>query len=114
MAFKAKRQFQRSSLREGAKIRTANGIEYSTLEDLSAGGLRLYLDHDVALGSLLELSFTVRSLSTGRSEEVKTMARVVRSVKEKDSYFVGVQFLDLKEEWRRSLQAMVDSKEGPF
>lgn len=113
MAFLAKRQYPRSALREGIRIRSSRGVEYSTLEDLSAGGLKLFLDHDLDLGSVLELSFSIR-IAGSKPSEFSAMGRVVRSVKQGTDYFIGVQFLDLDEKARQSLQAMVDSGEGPF
>lgn len=113
MAFMAKRQYPRSSLREGVRIRSDRGVEYATIEDLSAGGLKIYLDHDLAVGSLLELSFSVR-VSGAKVEEISVMGRVVRSIKHDMAFFIGVQFMDLNEKYRQSLHAMVDSGDGPF
>ena len=113
MAFMAKRQHPRSTLREGVRIRSDRGVEYATIEDLSAGGLKIYLDHDVAVGSLLELSFSIR-VAGSSVEEICVLGRVVRSIKHNMGFFVGVQFMDLSERYRQSLQAMVDSGEGPF
>jgi len=113
MAFMAKRQYPRSSLREGVRIRSHRGVEYATIEDLSAGGLKIYLDHDVATGTLLELSFSIR-LGGSKAQEISVMGRVVRSIRHDMAYFVGIQFMDLSDQSRQSLQAMVDSGEGPF
>jgi len=71
------------------------------------------LDHDVEIGSIFELSFSLR-VPGAKVEELVVMGRAVRSVKSGSAFFVGIEFIDLTSKHRESLQAMVDSGDGPF
>lgn len=113
MAFQAKRRFQRSVQREAVKILSKAGIEYATYEDLSAGGLRLWLDHEVDLGTLYELEFKLRVW--GQSPlEILVQGRVVRCVKIQDGFDVGVEFLNLPQATIAAIQKHFSAEEGPF
>jgi len=116
-AFRAKRQFKRNNQREGVKIVTSNGVEYSTLEDLSAGGVKIHLDREATEGDLMELEFSVRGVSGAKISDVKTIARVVRSVKSArgSGYHIGLQFLDLQDKSRELINTLyIDEMDGPF
>ncbi len=113
MAFQAKRKFQRSVQREAVRITSKAGVEYATYEDLSGGGLKLWLDHPLEKDSSLSLEFTLRPQSD-RTQEVVVMARVVRCVKINDGYEVGVQFVNLADSTRHIIQRLFASEDGPF
>lgn len=116
-AFLAKRQFKRSNHREGVKIVSPQGVEYSTLEDLSAGGVKIHLDRDVPEGQLMELEFSIRSSNGLKVSDVKTLGKVVRSVRSSRGagYHVGLQFLDLQDNIRHLINTLfIDDKDGPF
>jgi hypothetical protein len=105
MAFQAKRKFKRSVQREAVRLLTPSGLEYATFEDLSAGGLKLWMDHEMEPGTMIDLDFC----------SIRTMGRVVRSIKKNDGCFeVGVQFIDLQSSTRALIEKLVDSEEGPF
>lgn len=114
MAFQAKRKFKRSVTREGVRLMTPSGLEYSTFEDLSAGGLKLWLDHEIDSGVMIELEFSLSAASAAPKNSLRVMGRVVRSVKKENGFEVGVQFIDLQSSTRAFLEKLVDSSEGPF
>jgi len=114
-AFRAKRQYKRSIMKEGVRITSPDGLEYSTSEDLSAGGVKIYLDRDPQIGSILELQFTLRSPEGKLLTEIKTLGKVVRSVKSNSGYQVGLQFLNLQDRAQVAINEMISSdKDGPF
>lgn len=114
-AFRAKRQFKRSVMREGVRILTSSGPEYSTSEDLSAGGLKIHLDREAPQGALMEVEFTLRSPEGKLLTEVKTPAKVVRSVKTAKGYQIGLQFTNLNDRIQMAINAMISNdKDGPF
>ncbi|MDB5036867.1 MAG: hypothetical protein JWQ35_395 [Bacteriovoracaceae bacterium] len=113
MAFQAKRKFQRSVQREAVKILSPAGIEYATYEDLSAGGLKLWLDHDMEPQTTLSLEFSLRE--PGQTpQNIKVVGRAVRCIKTKAGFEVGVQFLNLQEPTREAIQKLFDGNDGPF
>ena len=103
MAFEAKRKFKRSVQREAVRILTASGLEYATFEDLSAGGLKLWLDHEVPSGLMMELEFSLRASSGDLISNLKVLGRVVRCIKQSSGFEVGIHFVDLPQAARRSL-----------
>lgn len=116
MAFQAKRKFPRVSGREAVRIRSSSGVEYATFEDISSGGLRLWLEHPIKVGDLLELEFDLPSdwVDAKQTRSMRRPARVVRAVQKGDSYEIGVQFLDAMPEISRHLGSAIDDQAGPF
>jgi hypothetical protein len=106
MAFLAKRRFPRETRREGVKIVSAQGVEYGTFEDISAGGLKLTLDRSADVGEILELEFRPRS----GEKDIHAPVRVVRSMKKGRDFEIGVVFLGSFPQ----LASLVDPKQGPF
>jgi hypothetical protein len=113
MAYRAKRKFVRSIQRDAVKILSPQGVEYATYEDLSAGGLKLWLDHDMAPTSTFLLEFSFRS-PQGASQKISVMARAVRCTSSKDGFEIGVQFLNLSVATRTAIEKLFDVGEGPF
>ena len=116
MAYRAKRQFKRNSCREAVKLVTDAGIEFCTYEDLSAGGMRLLLDHAAPIGSVMEIQFTLRPAAEKAlpRHEIKTLGKVVRCIQSSGDYDVGLQFLHLTPATRQAIEKAMDSEEGPF
>jgi hypothetical protein len=120
MAYSAKRRFQRSPQREAVKIRTPHGVEYAVFDDLSAGGMKIWIDNPKDIGSLMQLEFSIRN-PEGRIIHIRNSAIVARCVKAKiessDGFEIGVQFREsLSAELfsRASKTDAVDSETGPF
>lgn len=120
MAYSAKRRFQRSPQREAVKIRTPHGVEYAVFDDLSAGGMKIWLDHSMEEGSLIQLEFSIRN-AQGQIIHVRNSAIVARCIKVRaetgDGFQVGVQFRQsLSSEYfsDASKSAGIDSESGPF
>lgn len=114
MAFKAKRKFPRSTRREGVKVRTAVGLEYGTFDDLSIGGIKLFLDHSKQEDELMQVEF---NLPGSPKIEIRATGRVVRSVKSSTGYEIGVEFLHIHPALRGELQEFcdkIDTVDGPF
>lgn len=111
MAFKAKRQHPRASLREGIKVRTAIGIEYGTFDDLSIGGLKLFLDHAKREGEVVDLEFRVAS---GMAGQIKVLGRVVRCLEHSSGYEVGIEFVNIAASMRDRITKLFDTGEGPY
>ena len=114
MAFKAKRQYPRYVLREGVKLETGIGIEFSTFDDVSCGGIKLYLDHEVKIGALIEANFTIPRGPNNIRSEIKSLSRVVRCIKQNKGYTVGLQFLNMSKDMKSNLSTLVDITDGPF
>jgi hypothetical protein len=113
MAFRAKRKYQRSVQREAVKIMSQAGLEYATYEDLSAGGLKLWMDHDVEPQTTLAIEFTLRDLEGG-PVKIRVRGKVVRSLKSGAGFEVGVQFLDLNQPTQVAIEKLFEISEGPF
>ena len=113
MAFAAKRRFARSIQRDAVKIKSSSGIEYATYEDVSAGGLKLWLDHDVNIGNIFALEFTLRSVG-GRNAEISVLGQVVRCITRPSGHEVGIQFLDLQDSVRKEILQHTKTEDGPF
>ena len=114
MAFKAKRQYKRAELIDGVKLHTGAGIEFSTIDNVSAGGLCIRSDHEMKTGAYLEASFTVRSSCGTIRNEVKTLCRVARCIKGDTSFRVGLHFLNLNAEAREQIKNFCGTGQGPF
>lgn len=120
MAYSAKRRFQRSAQTDGVKIRTPHGVEYAIFDDLSAGGMRLWTDHSMELGTLMQIEFSLKN-KEGALVNLKNSAIVARCVKAKvggsDGYYIGIQFREsLSPEWfvDASNSEDIDVSSGPF
>jgi len=117
MGYQAKRKYKRAVYTDGVKLETGNGVEFATYEDVSFGGLRLYLDHDVKAGAIMQASFTVRHGGIDKiRSEIRVLGKVVRCIKSISGYTVGLQFLNLTKETRENLASLVevDIEAGPF
>lgn len=114
MAFQAKRKFKRCVQREAVRVIGPSGIEYATYEDISVGGVKLYMDYEKAPNVNLNLEFTVRGEQGENLGNIRTSGRVVRSIKSGDGFEVGVQFINLDDRLRVSLERLIDAEEGPF
>jgi len=114
MAFQAKREYLRRSSREAVKILSERGVEYATFEDISAGGLRLWMDREVAFGERLRLEFLLPYSGSGRYEGMEVEAQVVRCESKEAHFDVGVRFVGLSaSDWDR-LKTTVDCTKGNF
>lgn len=113
MAYRAKRKFQRSIQREAVKILSPAGLEYGTFEDLSVGGLKLWLDHELSISTTLSLEFSVYSPLRGLTP-LRVTGRVVRCVLAKSGYEIGVEFLDASKSTHTAIEKLFDVSEGPF
>jgi len=114
-AYHAKRSSPRAAFKEGLKLKGPQGLEYSTVEDLSTGGLKIWLDHEMTLGSLVEVEFNLRSKQNGQIlGAIQAITRVVRSVKSGDGFQVGLQFVELQHKMRELIDSFSDAEDGPF
>lgn len=114
MAFEAKRQFSRKTSREAVKILSSRGVEYATFEDISAGGLKLWMERPAESGEALQLEFYLPYAGKGRHLDLVVDARVVRSIKRDSHYEVGVKFTELKPDDVERLKTVVDVQQGRF
>lgn len=103
----------RSIQRDAVKILSPVGLEYATYEDLSAGGLKLWMDHALEPNARLSLEFSVRNLDN-TPLKIKVVGRVVRCVRSGDGYTVGIQFLDLSRTTREAIEKLFQPIDGPF
>lgn len=116
MAFQAKRKFPRKYGREAVRLWTKSGVVYSNFEDISLGGLRLWLEHSLKPGEILEVEFDLPTdwVEASRHRSLRRPARVVRCAARGDFYEVGVQFLDAPPDWMRQISKPIDDQAGPF
>lgn len=114
MAFQAKRKFKRSIQRDGVRVTSPAGIEYATYEDISAGGVKLFMEYEKRPHAQLEMQFTVRNESGENLGDIHTFGRVVRSIKTQDGYEIGVAFTNLDDRIRAMFEKLIDGEEGPF
>lgn len=112
MAFEAKRQHKRTQTRDGVRLMTRSGVEYATYEDMSVGGLRLHAERTMLLGDVIHVDFAVQT-PQGR-KTLKVLGRVTRSQKSSAGFDIGIEFVDLPNQFRILLEAAVDSEAGPF
>jgi|GEM_PF-4653887 len=114
MAFQAKRQYVRRSSREAVRILSRVGVEYATFEDISAGGLKLWMKRNTIPGEVLKLEFLLPYSGAGRYQDMKIDVIVVRSEKKEERYEVGVKFIELPQGKRLLLETVVDCTSGSF
>lgn len=114
MAYRAKRKFQRSVQRDAVKILSPAGVEYSTFDDLSLGGLKLWLDREMLPPTVISLEFTLRSSLRSAVIPIKVMGRVVRCIPSKRGFEIGVAFMGLDVSTHMAMEKLFDAEEGPF
>lgn len=77
----------------------------SVTENISAGGMLLYVDEPLPVGSILELKLELPS----ESDSIECLARVVRiETTAEKSYLIAVCFLDLSGAERSRLNKYVE------
>jgi hypothetical protein len=99
--------------RDAVKILSPAGVEYATYEDLSVGGLKLWLDHEMLPPTTIRLEFSLRPALQG-STPIKVLGRVVRCLPSKLGFEIGVQFIGLDPTTQSAMEKLFDLSEGPF
>lgn len=116
MAFLAKRRFPRILNRDGVKLYAEHGIEYATFEDVSAVGIRLFLDREPRMGEHFRVEFRLprpQALSGAASSHFSLKARVVRVIPSGKGYEVGLEFLEGRDRIAAELHQGLDTAVGP-
>jgi len=114
MAFQAKRKYTRKTGREAVKILSQRGVEYATFEDISAGGLKLWMDRSIEAGEVMQVEFLLPYVGHGRHLGLEVDAQVVRCIKRDKAFEVGVKFLRLSDSEWQQLETAVDCTKGSF
>lgn len=114
MAYQAKRQFNRKTSREAVKLLSSRGVEYAVFEDISAGGLRILMEHKVELGTKFRAEFLLPYTGTGRYQGMEVEVEAVRCEPHKDGYDVGVKFSNLDSARRSQMETSIDCTPGEF
>jgi len=91
MAFLAKRIHPRKLLRDGVKIYAPRGVEYATFEDISGGGIRLFMSRAPEMGEIIDMELRF----PGMRQDTRISAQVVRVNPSERSFEVGLEFLKI-------------------
>ena len=91
MGFLAKRIHPRKLLRDGVKIYAPQGVEYATFEDISGGGIRLFMNRSPELGEIFDMELRF----PGLRQDTRISAKVVRVNESGRSFEVGLEFLKI-------------------
>ncbi len=112
MAFLAKRKHPRRTTRDGVKILGSQGPEFASFEDLSAGGIRLFMDRNPEIGE----QFDVELRLAGMPKSILLKAKVIWSKTQGRQYEVGSEFIEKNDKLESLLIPKTDagSLEGPF
>jgi len=89
MGFSSKRIHPRKLLRDGVKIYASEGVEYATFEDISGGGVRLFMNRAPLIGEVIDMELRF----PGLRQDTRISAKVVRVNESGSSFEVGLEFL---------------------